>query len=109
MGSYIIYAPTDVATMTAAITGEDSSLLPVLPSGFVLSPDGDPNASMGGFDGSDSERLGSSLLTVAFQILASADGRNMPNRKAGAAVNSLLTSTIMRIKDALNLNTNNME
>ncbi|ESW19454.1 hypothetical protein PHAVU_006G126500 [Phaseolus vulgaris] len=104
MGTYVIYAPTDVATMTSAIMGEDSSMLPVLPSGFVISPEGDPNAALGAFDCSDGERLGGSLLTVAFQILASADGRNMPNRKAGAAVNSLLTSTILRVKDALNCN-----
>lgn len=104
MGSYVIYAPTDVATMTAAIMGENSSMLPVLPSGFVICPDGEPNSAMGAFDGADTERSGGSLLTVAFQILASADGRNMPNRKAGAAVNSLLTSTILRVRDAFNCN-----
>ncbi|CAJ1962998.1 unnamed protein product [Sphenostylis stenocarpa] len=104
MGSYVVYAPTDVATMSSAINGEDSSLLPVLPSGFVITADGEPNpnAALGAFDTSD--RLGGSMLTVAFQILASSDGTNMPNRRAGAAVNSLLTSTILRIKDALNCN-----
>ncbi|XP_040866043.1 homeobox-leucine zipper protein HDG11 [Glycine max] len=105
MGSYVVYAPTDVASMISAINGEDSSMLPVLPSGFVISADGEPNAALEAFNSSDIERLGGSLLTVAFQILASSpDGINMPNMESVAAVNSLLTSTILKVKDALNCN-----
>lgn len=105
MGSYVVYAPTDVASMISAINGEDSSMLPVLPSGFVISADGEPNAALGAFNSSDIERLGGSLLTVAFQILASSpDGINMSNMESVEAVNSLLTSTILKVKDALNCN-----
>ncbi|KAG5132635.1 hypothetical protein JHK82_023823 [Glycine max] len=105
MGSYVVYAPTDVAAMNSAINGEDSSMLPVLPSGFVISADGEPNAALGAFNSSDIERLGGSLLTVAFQILASSpDGINMSNMESVEAVNSLLTSTILKVKDALNCN-----
>ncbi|RDY01503.1 Homeobox-leucine zipper protein HDG11, partial [Mucuna pruriens] len=105
MGSYVIYAPSDVTTMNSAIKGEDSSMLPVLPSGFVISADGEPSAALGAFNSTNDERLGGSILTVAFQILASSpDGINMPNIESVAAVNTLLTSTIIKVKDALNCN-----
>ncbi|TKY72398.1 Homeobox-leucine zipper protein HDG11 [Spatholobus suberectus] len=105
MGSYVVYAPTDVTTMNSAIKGEDSSMLPVLPSGFVISADGEPNAALGAFNSANIERLGGSLLTVAFQILASTpNGINVPNMESVAAVNTLLTSTILKVKDALNCN-----
>ncbi|XP_020230831.1 homeobox-leucine zipper protein HDG11 [Cajanus cajan] len=105
MGSYVVYAPTDVATMNLAIKGEDSSVLPILPSGFVISADGEPNATLGAFNDVNIERIGGSLLTVAFQILASSpDGINMPNMESMSAVNTLLTSTILKVKDALNCN-----
>lgn len=79
-----------------AIRGGDSSVLQILPSGFVVSGDGQlPNA--GGSGG------GGSLLTVAFQILAcSTDGIMLLNMESVAAVNTLLTSTVQKLKDALN-------
>ncbi|KAK7412829.1 hypothetical protein VNO78_04488 [Psophocarpus tetragonolobus] len=105
MGSYIVYAPTDVATMNSAINGENTSMLSVLPSGFVISADGEPNATLGAFNSSDIGKLGGSLLTVAFQILVSSpDGINMPDMDSVAAVNTLLTSTVLKVKDALNCN-----
>ncbi|KAL2341563.1 hypothetical protein Fmac_009503 [Flemingia macrophylla] len=105
MGSYVVYAPTDVAIMNLAINGEDSSMLPILPSGFVISADGKPKASLGAFNDVHVEVIEGSILTVAFQILESgSDGNDMPNMEYVSAVNTLLASTLRKVKDALNCN-----
>ncbi|KAK7331294.1 hypothetical protein VNO77_25516 [Canavalia gladiata] len=105
MGSYVVYAPTDFKTMNLVIKGEDSSMLPILPSGFVISPSSDPNAALGVFNNGNVDISEGSLLTVAFQILAcSPSGIDLLIPGSVAAVNTLLTSTILKIKDALNCN-----
>ncbi|KAF2314748.1 hypothetical protein GH714_033429 [Hevea brasiliensis] len=72
LGSFIVYAPIDVPTMNIAISGEDSSIIPILPSGFVISGDGRPDTGNGASTSANPGRSsGGSLLTVAFQILVS--------------------------------------
>ncbi|KAK7303583.1 hypothetical protein RJT34_14493 [Clitoria ternatea] len=103
-GSYIVYGPTDVATMELVIKGEDSSMLQILPSGFVISADG---TSKGAFnnDPNVGTRTEGSLLTLAYQILAcSPDGTNLLTTETVAAVNSLLTTTVLKVKGALGSN-----
>ncbi|XP_052116397.1 homeobox-leucine zipper protein HDG8-like [Arachis duranensis] len=94
--SYIVYAPADVEAIHVAISGEDSSTIPILPSGFVVCGDG--RASMMSNRGS--------LLTVAFQILVNTItcGPNLVNMESVDSINTLLTSTVQKIKDALNCN-----
>ncbi|KAK4369740.1 hypothetical protein RND71_009215 [Anisodus tanguticus] len=99
MGAFLIYAPIDLPTFASIITGEDTTKIPILPSGFIISSDG---------------RLGSgnspngSILTVAFQILI-ANNNNINNgyiskqrhMEAVTTVHTLLGSTVINIKAAL--------
>ncbi|XP_025647253.1 homeobox-leucine zipper protein HDG11-like [Arachis hypogaea] len=117
--SYIVYAPVDVEAINVAISGDDSSTIPILPSGFVVCGDG--RASMmsnsttiiapsvlGGVGsyGYQHRSEGGSLLTVAFQILVNTItcGPNLVNMESVDSINTLLTSTVQKIKDALNCN-----
>ncbi|XP_060209578.1 homeobox-leucine zipper protein HDG2-like [Lycium barbarum] len=98
-GSYVIYAPIDVAAMNIILSGGDPDYVALLPSGFAILPDGPPtgpSARATNYNGS-----GGSLLTVAFQILVD----SVPTAKLSvgsvATVNNLITCTIERIKRAL--------
>ncbi|XP_075081982.1 homeobox-leucine zipper protein ROC8-like [Nicotiana tabacum] len=102
MGAFIIYAPIDLPTVTSIINGEDTTQIPILPSGFIISPDGRLAADR---DSNGILQTGS-LLTVAFQILISANNNNNPmskqqNMEAVATVHTLLSSTVQKIKVAL--------
>lgn len=107
LGSLIVYAPIDVTTLNMAITGQDFSAIPILPSGFIISADGrgtnhrSPEAASTSSNGptSGSPSSGGSLLTVAFQILVSC---KQLNEESVAAVNTLISSTVQKIKSSLN-------
>ncbi|KAJ8633946.1 hypothetical protein MRB53_027282 [Persea americana] len=57
-GSLVVYAPVDLPAINIAMSGEDPSYIPVLPSGFTISPDGRS-------DNSDSSASSSSNLQGA--------------------------------------------
>ncbi|KAJ6707298.1 HOMEOBOX-LEUCINE ZIPPER PROTEIN HDG10-RELATED [Salix viminalis] len=98
-GSMVVYAPVDIPAMNMVIGGEDSSIIPILPSGFVISGDGRPDT---GSTGADS---GGSLLTVAFQILIAGPNATPStelNMESVATVNTLISTTVLKIKAALN-------
>ncbi|KAE9594844.1 hypothetical protein Lal_00013317 [Lupinus albus] len=102
IGSYIIYAPLDVAPLNVALKGEDSTLIPILPSGFVISGDGKPNATFGASSSRYVERSGS-LLTIALQtLICSLPGIVNLDMESVSKVNDVLTSTTEKIKIALN-------
>lgn len=91
--SFVIYAPVDIVHMKAVLNGSDPDHVPLLPSGFAILPDG---AGIG-----DSSSGGSSLLTVAFQLLIDSD----PTAKLslGSSVttaNDLIDCTVEKIKAA---------
>ncbi|EOA19553.1 hypothetical protein CARUB_v10002574mg [Capsella rubella] len=100
LGGMVVYAPMDLETAASAISGQiDSSTIPILPSGFIISCDGRP-LSADEQDGGSS----STLLTVAFQILVS-DPRYSTNiniEESATTVNTLISSTVQRIKSMLN-------
>ncbi|KAJ7960041.1 Homeobox-leucine zipper protein [Quillaja saponaria] len=104
LGSLLIYTPIDVLAVDFAIRGEDSSSIPILPSGFVISGDGRPETGEGaststGFGGSDG-----SLLTVALQILISSPlSRKHPNMENVSLVNTLMSSIVQKIQGAFNI------
>ncbi|KAF2325701.1 hypothetical protein GH714_033345 [Hevea brasiliensis] len=110
LGSFIVYAPIDIPTMNIAISGEDSSIIPILPSGFVISGDGRPDKGNGASTSANPGRSsGGSLLTVAFQILvstptssSSSSSSKELNIESVATVNTLISSTVQKIKAALN-------
>ncbi|XP_011005937.1 PREDICTED: homeobox-leucine zipper protein ROC8-like [Populus euphratica] len=106
-GSMVVYAPLDIPAMNMVIDGADSSIIPILPSGFVISGDGHPDT---GGDSSTSTSStgadsGGSLLTVAFQILVAgpnATSSTELNMESVATVNTLISTTVLKIKAALN-------
>ncbi|GAV58428.1 LOW QUALITY PROTEIN: Homeobox domain-containing protein/START domain-containing protein, partial [Cephalotus follicularis] len=104
LGSMIIYAPIDIPTMNIALCGNETSNLPLLPSGFIISGDGRHHiGTAGASSSSNSIRVGGSLLTVAFQILVSnpSSSKEM-SMECVATVNTLISSTVQRIRAALN-------
>lgn len=103
LGSLVVYAPIDIPSINVAMSGEDSSNLPILPSGFVISGDGRPDVGTGASTSRNSGRSRGSLLTVAFQILVSSPSSSKQlNMDSVATVNSLISSIVQRIKAALN-------
>ncbi|CAJ1935433.1 unnamed protein product [Sphenostylis stenocarpa] len=98
LGSMLVYAPFDMRALSFVMNGEDTSLFPILPSGFTISRDGQSDVSEEQSGGS-----GGSLVTLMFQILASSPSRmSMVDIELVANVNTLVTSTVENIKGALN-------
>ncbi|KAD5802696.1 hypothetical protein E3N88_14056 [Mikania micrantha] len=96
-GSYVIYAPVDIAAMSVVLHGGDPDYVALLPSGFAILPDwpgqheiGIPEVGTGG-----------SLLTVAFQILVDSVPTAKLSLGSVATVNSLIECTVERIKAAV--------
>ncbi|KAH6806760.1 homeodomain GLABROUS 11 [Perilla frutescens var. frutescens] len=113
-GSLVVYCPVDLPAINMAMSGEDPSYFPLLPSGFTISPDGRAHHIDGGGGGADGASTsidggggGGSLITVVFQILVS----NLPSARLSpesvTTVNNLIGNTIHQIKAALNCNTTN--
>ncbi|CAN6577733.1 unnamed protein product [Malus baccata var. baccata] len=103
-GSLVVYSPVDLPSINIAMSGEDPSYIPLLPSGFSISPDG--RADQGDCASSSScNATGSgSLITVAFQILVSSLPSTKLNLESVNTVNTLIGNTVQQIKTALNCN-----
>ncbi|KAI3938946.1 hypothetical protein MKW92_034837 [Papaver armeniacum] len=102
-GSMVVYSPVELPSVNIAMGGEDPSFVPLLPSGFIVCPDG--RTDQGGASTSSNIQGSSgtgSLVTVAFQILVS----NLPTAKLNfesiATVSNLISTTVHQIKTALN-------
>lgn len=104
LGSMVVYAPLDIPAFHVVTNGEDPQNIPVLPSGFIISGDGRPQTrSTRSSNSPDNSRACGSLLTVAFQILVSSPSSNKQlNMESVATVNTLISSTVQKIKVALN-------
>nr|GMC56895.1 homeobox-leucine zipper protein ROC8-like [Ipomoea batatas] len=100
---HVVYAPIDLPVITASINGEDPIKIPMLPSGFVISGDGRLEKKSSTAQSSNSKMgQGGSLLTVAFQILISNGSLSKQvNMECVATVHALISSTIQKIKTAL--------
>ncbi|KAK8537004.1 hypothetical protein V6N12_043185 [Hibiscus sabdariffa] len=107
-GSLVVYCPVDLPAINVAMSGEDPSYIPLLPSGFTISPDGHPDQGGDGASTSSSAlhgsmgRSGGSLITVAFQILVSSLPSAKLNMDSVTTVNNLIGTTVQQIKAALN-------
>ncbi|ESQ27851.1 hypothetical protein EUTSA_v10018189mg [Eutrema salsugineum] len=109
-GALVVYSPVDLAALNIAMSGEDTSYIPLLSSGFTISPDGSRTIEQGGGASTSSGRSssssgfggGGSLITVGFQIMVS----NLPSAKLNMesveTVNNLIGTTVHQIKTALN-------
>lgn len=101
-GSLVVYASVDLPSINIAMSGEDPSFIPILPSGFVVLPDGRPGS--GSSASSSSNPMGGSsgsVLTVAFQIMVSSLPSSKLNLESVATVNHLIIDTVQQIKAAL--------
>ncbi|KAL5995490.1 hypothetical protein ACLOJK_025552 [Asimina triloba] len=100
-GSLVVYAPVDLPAINIAMSGEDPSYIPLLPSGFTILPDGRPDNSGAGPSTSSNlqgmARSSGSLITVAFQILVS----NLPSAK----LNFESVTTLSKGGDSLSITT----
>ncbi|WVZ25792.1 hypothetical protein V8G54_004336 [Vigna mungo] len=101
LGCMMLYAPFDMKALNYVMNGEDTSLFPILPSGFTISRDAKPDVPA--VQSGEVGKSGGSLVTLMFQILASSPSRmSMVDIEFVSNVNALVTSTIENIKDALN-------
>ncbi|CAL1405019.1 unnamed protein product [Linum trigynum] len=113
-GSMVVYAPVDVQSMEAVLNGGEGRFVALLPSGFVVLPDGHggvvqqndvggEEGQAGGGGGGEGMVMSGCVVTIGFQILVN----NLPVGKLAAdsvdTVNNLLACTIQRIKDSLHL------
>ncbi|XP_062159674.1 homeobox-leucine zipper protein HDG11-like [Alnus glutinosa] len=108
-GAIVVYCPVDLPAINIAMSGEDPSYIPLLPSGFSITPDGRPDHGDGASTSSSSthgggnmSRSGGSLITVAFQILVSSLPSAKLNLESVTTVNNLIGTTVQQIKAALN-------
>ncbi|MED6150818.1 Homeobox-leucine zipper protein hdg11 [Stylosanthes scabra] len=114
-GSIVVYCPVELPSINIAMSGEDPSYIPLVPSGFTITPDGNHHDHQGGSDGASTSstpsrssstmvgmRSGGSLVTVAFQILVSSLPSAKLNMESVATVNNLISTTVQQIKAALN-------
>ncbi|CAL0303406.1 unnamed protein product [Lupinus luteus] len=86
--SVVVYVAVDVDSMNLVMNGGESAYLPLLPSGFIIHPDGS-----GG---------GGSLLTVGLQILLSTlPNGNKLSLESVVSVSNLITESIQKIKVSL--------
>ncbi|XP_057804143.1 homeobox-leucine zipper protein HDG11-like [Salvia miltiorrhiza] len=112
-GSLVVYCPVDLPSINIAMSGDDTSFIPLLPSGFTISPDGSATPDHFPGDGASTSSnvdaaarsSSGSLVTVVFQILVS----NMPTARISPetvnTVNNLIGNTVHQIKAAMNCST----
>lgn len=121
LGALVVYAPTELQTIATAISGEDTSDLFILPSGFTISS-GDGRRAHDQIGGSSSSSNSSgggstkqqqqqhqqtpagSLVTVAFQVFIKCDTvTTQIDFESVTAINTLITSTVQKIKAAFDV------
>ncbi|KAL2892288.1 Homeobox-leucine zipper protein ANTHOCYANINLESS 2 [Bienertia sinuspersici] len=102
-GSLVVYAPVDIPAMHVVMNGGDSAYVALLPSGFSIVPDG-PGGPANGDNSPNAgpQRVGGSLLTVAFQILVNSLPTAKLTVESVETVNNLISCTVQKIKAALN-------
>lgn len=105
-GSLVVYCPVDLPAVNIAMSGEDPSYIPLLPSGFTISPDGRADHGDGASSSSNTHgsmsRSSGSLITVSFQILVSSLPSAKLNLESVTTVNNLISTTVQQIKAAMN-------
>ncbi|ESQ35009.1 hypothetical protein EUTSA_v10006969mg [Eutrema salsugineum] len=98
-GSLVVYTPVDLPALNMAMSGQDTSYVPILPSGFAVSPDGTRNNQLAEHK---VEGGGGSLITVGFQIMVSSLQSAKLNVESMETVNNLISTTVQQIKTTLN-------
>lgn len=109
-GAMLVYTTVDCSTMQLVMSGGDSAYVALLPSGFVILPDGrsNNNPATGKPDDNtnfninidSNNNMPGSLVTVAFQILSQAQNGKFSSESV-TTVRNLLTCTLQKIQSAL--------
>lgn len=86
--SFVIYAPVDIAAIETVLKGAESDYVALLPSGFVILPDGVSQRGGGG----------GSLLTASFQMLVDSAPSAKLTMSSVATIENLIRATMHRIK-----------
>ncbi|KAK4721427.1 hypothetical protein R3W88_011660 [Solanum pinnatisectum] len=101
LGAFLIYAPIDSSTVHSIFNGGDAKKVSILPSCFIICPDGHHN-----LDTYNSENAqNGSIFTMTFQILiCHADNNSISLKQQKSAmtfVHYLLSSTVLNIRATL--------
>ncbi|CAK7338387.1 unnamed protein product [Dovyalis caffra] len=91
-GSYVVYAPIDLRSMGMVLGGGNPDCVNILPSGFVIHPDGPVG---------NGEETRGSLLTLAFHIMDGLSTKNSLPANTVYTIQKILTETAILIKAAL--------
>lgn len=110
-GSLVAYTTVEVDAIQLAMSGEDSSCIPLLPLGFVIVPVGHTNHDSSTVPGdispvqkyAENGNLSDSgcLLTVGLQVLASTNPTVKLNLSSVTAINNHICNTVHQINAAL--------
>ncbi|XP_047320413.1 homeobox-leucine zipper protein MERISTEM L1-like [Impatiens glandulifera] len=84
MGAYIVYAPVDSTAVNLTLVGGDSDYVTMLPTGFVIGPDGLGNGSDGA----------GSLVTLSIQILVDSNPNIVVEQPSLDTLTNLLNNTV---------------
>ncbi|KAJ4916069.1 Homeobox-leucine zipper protein HDG12 [Raphanus sativus] len=101
-GSLVVYTPVDLSALKMAMTGQDTSYIPILPSGFAVLPEGGRNNQTAEIKAEGGGGGGGSLITVGFQIMVSSLQSGKLNMESMETVNNLISTTVHQIKTTLN-------
>ncbi|CAN6879752.1 unnamed protein product [Brassica oleracea] len=101
-GSLVVYTPVDLSALNMAMTGQDTSYIPILPSGFAVLPEGGRNNQNAEIKAEGGGGGGGSLITVGFQIMVSSLQSGKLNMESMETVNNLISTTVHQIKTTLN-------
>ncbi|KAJ4848497.1 hypothetical protein Tsubulata_003378 [Turnera subulata] len=93
VASYIVYAPLDGPAMACMLRGGNPDRVNILPSGFVVHPDGSGPST--------NQEVGSSILTVAFHIIDNSATEKSISPSSVTTISRILTSTVGAIHHAL--------
>ncbi|KAK9059611.1 hypothetical protein SSX86_020315 [Deinandra increscens subsp. villosa] len=100
--SLVVYCPVDLSAINIAMNGEDPSYIPLLPSGFIITPDGHHEMASSSSSGPSLGRPTGSLVTLVFQIQTNSLPSSKISQESLTTVNNLITNTVHQIKGSIN-------
>ncbi|XP_039014926.1 homeobox-leucine zipper protein HDG5-like isoform X2 [Hibiscus syriacus] len=99
-GSLVVYSTVDVDSVQVAMSGNDTSCIPLLPLGFFITPM-ERIKDDGNTEDENGHTSAGSLLTVGLQVLASTIPLAKISLSSIATINNHLCKTVHQIRAAL--------
>ncbi|KAG4946381.1 hypothetical protein JHK87_042388 [Glycine soja] len=97
MGSYMVYAPISAKNVSMIMNGGDS-MVPIFPSGFLISEDHSRAVAE-----SSNSRPGGSVLTMSYQLLICSNNNASIQDQNRETVVRIVASTLQNIITSLNI------